>query len=75
MDSFAAIIDRIGVADLASALGLPESHIRTMKARDSIPPDYWPQLIDIAAAREIEGINWLSLVSLRKARSPERLAG
>ena len=40
----------------AKAIGVAESHARTMKARDSIPPEYWQALVAAAAAQGIEGV-------------------
>ncbi|MBM3553461.1 MAG: hypothetical protein FJX45_17350 [Alphaproteobacteria bacterium] len=44
MLTFRAIIDAFTISRLAKLWGLPESHVRTMRARDSIPPEYWPDL-------------------------------
>ena len=67
MDSFAAIIDAFGTAKLAVALGLEESHVRTFRARDSIPPEYWGEVI---AASPVHGIalTWEKLAALRANR-------
>lgn len=45
MDSFSDVIDALGIAVAAEVLGLSESHVRTMKARDSIPPIYFKRLV------------------------------
>jgi hypothetical protein len=45
MDSFSDLIDEYGIKALAGLLGVNESHVRTMKARNSIPPEYWATLI------------------------------
>lgn len=47
MTSFRSIIDEFGVQDLAQAFGVPDSHIRTMKARNSIPVEYWSFLVSL----------------------------
>lgn len=66
--TFREIIDQIGVPVLAQALSLDESHLRTMKARDSIPPEYWGVVVDEAGRREIHGVNFESLRQLRHDR-------
>lgn len=45
MLTFQEIIDAFTVSRLAAMWGLPESHVRTMRARDSIPPEYWQDLL------------------------------
>lgn len=45
MDSFQKIIDAFGTDRLAEAAGVTESHVRVMRARDSIPPLYWPDIV------------------------------
>lgn len=52
----ASIIEKIGVAALAEALGVDQSHVRTMKARSSIPSRYWVMTVEAAAAKGIEGV-------------------
>lgn len=66
MNSFTAIIDAI--PDFSGALNIPESHARTMKARDSIPPEYWPDLVEVAAKQNIQGVTYERLSALRKNR-------
>ncbi|GJE77750.1 hypothetical protein [Methylorubrum suomiense] len=46
MNSFAEVIDRLGIGPTAAALGLKDSHVRTLKARDSIPPTYFGALVE-----------------------------
>lgn len=45
MNSFAEIIDALGIAATASILAVSESHVRTLKARDSIPAPYFAKLV------------------------------
>ena len=66
MESFQEIIDAVGVGALARAFGVEESHIRTMKARNSIPPEYWGDVVTAARAAALANI---SLEALRKMRS------
>lgn len=46
MNSFRSIIDTLGSGVIAAAIGVPESHVRTMRARDSIPMIYWFDLVE-----------------------------
>lgn len=84
MKTFAAIIDAFGVPDgppagkgvaiIAKALRLDESHVRTMKARNSIPPEYWGALIELADDLGIEGLDYKKFRQLREARFSEQAA-
>jgi hypothetical protein len=47
MLTFRDIIEEFGIKRLAEAFGVAESHVRTMKARDSIPPLYWGFLTEL----------------------------
>lgn len=68
MQTFTDLIDAFGVAALAKMLGVAESHVRTMKARDSVPPEYWGVLIEKATERGIEGVTYQALRGLRTRR-------
>ena len=58
MNSFGEIIDAFGgPGPFGEALAIPASHARTMKARGSIPPAYWPEVVEAAVQRCIPGIN------------------
>jgi hypothetical protein len=70
MTTFKEIIDEIGIAPLAALLSVEESHVRTMKTRDSIPPEYWGIILDEARRR---GVDSLSFDALRQMRT-ERFA-
>ncbi|WP_156453773.1 hypothetical protein [Methylobacterium sp. CCH5-D2] len=48
MNSFSDVIDALGVPGASGILGIPESHVRVLKARDSIPPDYFKRIVDSA---------------------------
>ncbi|RAI28742.1 hypothetical protein [Rhodoplanes serenus] len=65
---FSDIIDAIGVPALAQLFGLPESHIRTMKARNSIPPEYWGQVIDAAPHHGIANLSHERMRAWRNGR-------
>jgi hypothetical protein len=74
MQSFKQIVDAFGIASMAALLRTDESHVRAMKARDSIPPEYWGELIEMAAAAGIKGITFRALRNLRRARFPKHCA-
>lgn len=65
MNSFASVIDAFGVKVVAELIGVKESHVRVMKARGSIPAEYWGVLIEAAPARGVEGIDFSLLRRLR----------
>jgi hypothetical protein len=49
---FAAIIDAFGgPLSFSREIGIPASHARAMKTRNSIAPRYWPVLISKARDR------------------------
>ena len=80
MRTFSEIIDAFGVPVVAEVLSLPESHVRTMKARDSIAPEYWEALIEAAPKHGVRGLDYKRLHKIRaerfprSAQSPERMA-
>jgi hypothetical protein len=66
METFGAIIDAFGgTSAFGQAIGIPDSHARTMKARDSIPPEHWDRLVKAAMERDIEGISFKRLTEIR----------
>ena len=68
MISFAELIDRCGgPLKVADAFGISDSHARVMKTRNSIPVEYWPRLIDLAAAKGVDGVSFEALLALRSA--------
>jgi hypothetical protein len=73
MQSFAALIDLWpDMAVLSSDTGVKESHLRTMKARNSVPPDYWPAFVDSAKRRGIPGVTFDVLAGLYARRQRVR---
>ena len=62
MNSFRSIIDTLGSGVIAAAIGVPESHVRTMRARDSILMIYWFDLVEKRPE--------ITLNSARPARRP-----
>lgn len=61
-------------AEFARDIGIKPTHGQVMKLRGSIPPDFWPNVIEAAAKRRIKGINLESLFELRRERfgAPQR---
>lgn len=55
MNSFSAVIDAFN-GRFADAIGVEESHARTMKARDSIPSTRWKATVDAAQRLEVPGV-------------------
>ena len=49
-NTFEALIDKWGIADFASAIGVSYSTANAMKQRNSVPPKYWPAIIKHAPA-------------------------
>lgn len=77
--SFSAVIDAFGgAAPFGTAIGIPDSHARTMKARDSIPSTRWQDTVNAARANGIAGITLELLAKLDaervRHRSVERVA-
>lgn len=69
MESFAQVIDEFGgAAAFADAVGIPESHARTMKARSSIPAERWERVIAAAKNLGKENISYelLAKIAARK---------
>lgn len=58
-----------GPASLARATGLTPVHAQTMKTRDSIPPAYWPQIVNAARQR---GIEWITAEKLAEIAAAKR---
>jgi hypothetical protein len=78
MERFADVIDRVGGTEvLARLLSIKESHARVMKARNSIPPQYWPLLVSGAKGLGKDEITLEALagiVSRQKKAPPEAAA-
>lgn len=78
MNSFSDVIDALGIPVSAKVMGIPESHVRTLKARDSIPADYFKRIVDSEPGR-MKGIGFDLLYRLleesrhRRARDAARL--
>jgi hypothetical protein len=73
--SHAEVIDAFGgPAAYAEAVGIPDSHARAMKARDSISPAYWRPTAGAARVRGISGITFERLAEIAALAAESRLA-
>lgn len=73
MQSFAAIIDAFGgPGPFSQAVGVSDSHARTMKARGSIPVEYWQIAVEAAKRLGIEGLSLDLFVTLARLKAEER---
>lgn len=69
MDSFSDVIDAFGgPTGFADAIGVPDSHARTMKARDSIPPAHWQRTAAAAIVKNVPGVSLDLLARLAASR-------
>lgn len=68
MDSFSSIIDAFGVKAMSELLGVKESHVRVMKARGSIPAEYWGQVVEAAPQFGLAGLDFGTLRRFRSAK-------
>lgn len=72
MQTFSGIIDAFGgPIPYSRAVGIAEFHARTMKSRDSIPPGYWPRVVEAAKESGVEGVTLEALADLAKAKLDE----
>lgn len=53
-----------GAAEVAKRRGKPYSTVASWKARNAIPVEEWPGLLDLAHERGIESANYEHLVAL-----------
>lgn len=73
MNSFSAVIEAFG-GQFAQAVGVEESHARTMKARNSIPSTRWAATVDAAQRLGINGVTLDLLARLDAEKSKQREA-
>ena len=66
MMTFSKLIEEVTVPALATLLGVDESHVRTMKARESIPPEYWGLIIE-SAPQQLD-LTYSKLRAMRRER-------
>lgn len=57
-------------AEFARDAGIAPKHASTMKARNSIPDDYRPGVIDAAQRRGFEGVTYERLTLIHAKRPP-----
>jgi hypothetical protein len=75
MDAVSDVIELFGgTGAFAKAINRPESHVRTMKARRSIPPAYWAKIVEAARKRRLPGVTLEGLVRMHSASEPARAA-
>jgi hypothetical protein len=73
METFTKIIDAFGgPARFAEAMGITASHAGVMKARQSVPSEYWSRLVSEASHRGIQGITHESLAELAASKRANR---
>jgi hypothetical protein len=70
MNSFSQVIEAFD-GQFAQAIGIEESHARTMKARNSIPSTYWLRVVKAAEERSVIGVTLESLAQLDESRQRE----
>jgi hypothetical protein len=73
MNSFSAIIDAFD-GRFAEAIGVEESHARTMKARDSIPSTRWMATVNAAQQLGVSGVTLDLLARLEEEKAKPREA-
>lgn len=76
MDSFSSIIDALGgPAVVAPAISANTEAVRKMASRNSVRPEYWERLIDLARERRVAGVTYAALTRIappRKRREPNK---
>lgn len=73
MNSFSEVIAAFG-SQFASAIGVQESHARTMKARDSIPSTRWIATVKAAQRLGVKGVTLDLLARIDAEKSKQREA-
>jgi hypothetical protein len=69
MDTFSDLISDLGgSAAVANRIGLPAGHVRQWRKRNSIPPHYWHDIVDVAKKQGKREVTVTALVDLAKAR-------
>jgi len=67
--TFSALIDALGgSAALAEIIGKPIGTASAMKTRNVIPPAYWQEIVQHAAAAGVRGVSHELLASLYATR-------
>jgi hypothetical protein len=73
MNTFSEIIDAFG-GRFAEAIGVEESHARTMKARDSIPSTRWMATVNAAQQLGVPGVTLDLLARIEEEKAKPREA-
>lgn len=58
-------------AAFARSVGVSDGAAQQWRLRESIPPEYWPNVVSAAEAAGVHGITIESLLSMRTAHSSE----
>lgn len=68
MNNFAELIEKLGgsgaIAKAIRGQYADAGFVRQWKDRGSIPTAYWPKLIELAAAKQLEGVDEAMLLRL-----------
>lgn len=71
MNTFSEVIEAFD-GRFAEAIGVEESHARTMKSRDSIPSTRWMATVDAAQRLGVEGVTLSLLARLDAEKCRQR---
>jgi len=75
MQTWSEIFDALGgVQTVAKAIGVKREHAHVMKHRNSIPAEYWSDLVDCAKAQDVPGVDFKTLASLAAKSRKQREA-
>lgn len=77
MHNFADLIDKLGAPAIARAIRGPYADagfVRQWKERGRIPPSYWPTLIELAATKQVEGVDEAMLLKFAVKAAERRPA-
>jgi hypothetical protein len=67
MKSFREIIDAFGIGAFATLLGVKKSHVRVMKVRNVIPPQYWRKILEAPRPAALATLSLANLDDLYSA--------
>jgi hypothetical protein len=72
MKNFREIIDAFGIGNFAKLLGVEKSHVRVMKVRNVIPPQYWRKLLEAPRPATLATLSLADLDDLYSSSAPRR---
>lgn len=73
MQTFSEVIDKWpSDADFGADIGVDTNHVRVMRSRDSIPSNYWMEVVDSANRRKIDGVTHEILSKLSSLKNNKR---